>query len=78
MHDHLAVIGLDRGEELDAVAELAVGADDRDQQHERERQGHAGTVQRELDGAHVEAALGGALVMRHRRGAAEQARRASA
>ena len=32
MDDHLAVVGLDRGEELDAVAELAVGHDHGHQQ----------------------------------------------
>ncbi len=72
VHDDLAVVGLDAREELDAVAEFAVGADHADQQRQGEPQDQAGPVQRELDRAHIEAALGRALVMRHRRGAAEQ------
>ena len=72
MHDHLAVVGLDIGEELDAAPELAVGGLHRNQQQQRERQGQAGPVQRKPHGAHVGAGILRPFVMRHRRGLAEQ------
>ena len=78
VHDHLAVIGLDLGEELDAAAELAVGDLHGDQQERGERQRHAGMAQREPHRAHVGPAVRGALVMRHRAPPCRAARRASA
>ena len=78
MHDHLAVVGLDAGEELDAAAELAVGHLHRDQQQRRQRQRHAGVAQREPHGAHI----GPAVARAARRAAPARpcraARRASA
>src|SRR5262249_8270744 len=41
MHDHLAIVGLDRGKELDATPELAIGHLNRDEQKRRERQRRA-------------------------------------
>jgi len=66
VHDHLPVVGLDLGEELDAAAELSVGHLHHDQQGERERQCRAGMAQRQAHGAHIGPTVLGALVMRHR------------
>ena len=76
-HD-LAVVGLDLGEELDAASELAVGHLHADQQQQRQQQRHAGMAQRQLHRAHIETAILGALVMRHRARRGRAARRASA
>ena len=72
MHDHLAIVGLDIGEELDAAAELAVADLHHDQQQRGQRQRHARTAQRKADGPHVEPVRLRTLVMRMRRSAAEQ------
>ena len=72
VHDDLAVIGLDRGEEFDAVAEFRIGADHRDQQKHGREHRLAGMRDRRLDGAHVEAALAGAVVVHDNRRTAEQ------
>ena len=69
---HLPVVGLDLGEELDAVAELAVGTDHRDQQHDRGVIVSPGRRSASLHRAHVEPAFARAFVMRDGRSAAEQ------
>ncbi len=72
MHDHLAIVGLDRGEELDPATELAIGHLHRDEQKRRERQRRAWVPQRQAHRAHVGPAVLDAVIMGNRRCLAEQ------
>ena len=72
VHDRLPEVRLDAGEEFHAASELPIGDLHDDEQHRGERERGPGTAQREAHDAHIEAAIGDALVMRDRRRLAEQ------
>src|SRR6516165_6676546 len=75
VYDHLAVVGLDLGEELDAAAEFSVGDLHRDQKERRQRQRQAGVAQRHAHRAHIGPAILRALVVGNRGRAGEPSER---